>query len=59
MNAMPTDLCRVQHTLLDEPASFAPAGGAIAAGAADCYRVRVAQRKAQRAWSWPIWVHQG
>lgn len=48
--AVPTDLAHVQETLVDEPADGNnPAG-------ADCYRVRVAQRNGQWAWSSAIWV---
>jgi hypothetical protein len=51
--ALPTDLCRVQRALLDESSPSPPADGATTA---DCYRLRVAQRNGQWAWSSPIWV---
>jgi hypothetical protein len=48
--ALPSDLCRCQQTLVDEPG---PSG---VPGDAAHYRVRVAQRNGQWAWSSPIWV---
>jgi hypothetical protein len=51
--ALPVDLCRIQESLVDD----APRRGAQ--GDDDCYRVRVAQRNGQWAWSSPIWVVTG
>ncbi len=48
--ALPVQLCRLEETLVDVPATGA------SAQQADCYRVRVAQRNGQWAWSSPIWV---
>ena len=50
--ALPLELCHVQQTYVDEP----NASGTAAARGADCYRLRVAQRNGQWAWSSPIWV---
>ncbi|MBI3973579.1 MAG: Tat pathway signal sequence, partial [Chloroflexi bacterium] len=45
--ALPAELCRVTGTVEDEPR---------AVEGTDCYRVRVAQRNGQWAWSSPAWV---
>jgi hypothetical protein len=47
--ALPLALLRVNETVRDAPS---------AGGEADCYRVRVAQRNNQWAWSSPIWVEK-
>jgi hypothetical protein len=48
--ALPVRLCRLDETILDEPGAVDPPAPA------DCYRVRVAQRNGQWAWSSPIWA---
>jgi hypothetical protein len=50
--ALPVDLCRIDEVV--EKESGTPREGE--ANTADCYRVRVAQRNGQWAWSSPIWV---
>jgi hypothetical protein len=48
--ALPVELARVQETFVDDTPSVDSVEGA------DCYRLRVAQRNGQWAWSSPIWV---
>ncbi|MGH2371200.1 MAG: Tat pathway signal sequence, partial [Chloroflexota bacterium] len=58
--ALPIELCRVSQLVADEPGTSGDASQGGAPGGAkrqaDCYRVRVAQRNGQWAWSSPIWA---
>jgi hypothetical protein len=53
--ALPLDLCVLDVALDDLPTTDPPSGQ----GDADWYRVRVAQRNGQWAWSSPVWVARG
>jgi hypothetical protein len=56
--AAPLALCRLDESLADAPGrgDEPDAGATPETGSADCYRLRVAQRNGEWAWSSPIWA---
>jgi hypothetical protein len=57
--ALPVELCRLKESVTDLPqtrGSTLMTSTRTPSSEADCYRVRVAQRNGQWAWSSPIWA---